>query len=368
MIARAVAGSVVLLSGWVLYATRVFQVSTFLAAAAIRSRMKPKADRGPASQSQAWSAAESIAPIPTPVFNERALVTYHPEYHNHSPMMAVSSLKSAAEMGFGWVRTDLRWNRILPDGSEPDAGALHWYRRFLEVSRAMGLKNMVVLTTPPKLKDGQVEWRRFVEVVVKELGQHCDAYQLFNEPNNPVYRIFDLDGTSEGVTSAATIIRNTDPKPTLVNIATDLWGWRSYAEGLLAQCEGSIDVFGFDRYPGTWTVGFDQSWKDLIQIADATTGRNQTVWSNRRIAILETGYSTNLRARSEEEQNAFFIRLFNSVRERGVGEVLAYFGIYELVDGETSAGMDPEAHFGLMTTDLKPKIAVETVKRFLSTY
>jgi hypothetical protein len=115
-------------------------------------------------------------------------------------------------------------------------------------------------------------------------------------------------------------------------------------------------------------VGFDQSWKDLIQIADATTGRNQTVWSNRRIAILETGYSTNLRTRSEEEQNAFFIHLFSLIRERGVGEVFAYFGIYELVDGETSAGMDPEAHFGLMTTDLKPKIAVETVKRFLSTY
>jgi hypothetical protein len=375
MISRSTKACIGIVAGWLLWSTRVIQVGSFLTAAAIRSRLSRRDDPGPNSESVKWPVqSEEITRLAVKQ-NPRALVTYHPEYHCHDPRLVLASLQRAAGMGFGWMRTDLRWNQILPSNSPPTSHVLSWYRQFLATSSKLGMKNMVVLSSPPKSvqqSDPQSrlsEWRRFVDAVVTEFGNHCDAYQLMNEPNNPVYRIFDLANTKDAVRIGAEIIRKSHQVPVVVNIATDFWGWQRYAEDLLIACGEFVDILGLDRYPGTWSIGLSRGWGDIIDMTHSKIGGTSTVCSDQRIAILETGYSTNTISRTQREQESYFLGLkplFDAVKEDGSKWAFDLIGIYELVDADSSAGFDPEVHFGLMTTDLKEKAAVRAVRDLIS--
>jgi hypothetical protein len=83
---------------------------------------------------------------------------------------------------------------------------------------------------------------------------------------------------------------------------------------------------------------------------------------------METGFSTNTTMRNQECQAEYFEKAMRVARNLkrnslGNGPVL---GIYELCDGDSSAWLDPEAHFGLLTSDLKPKKAFSTVKQIVA--
>ncbi len=137
--------------------------------------------------------------------NTAFLITYHPEYHNFDPHRALQSLAAVARLGAGWLRTDVRWREVLPDGVTVDPNAISWYREFLSAAQQNGLRNMVVLSSPPEAfhrKTGPDKlrlWDRFVEVVVSELGDQCNGYQLMNEPNNPIYGFFSREDTASAL-------------------------------------------------------------------------------------------------------------------------------------------------------------------------
>ena len=99
----------------------------------------------------------------------------------------------------------------------------------------------------------------------------------------------------------------------------------------------------------------------------ATKGESSPL-HNRTLAILETGYSTNMRRwRGDQQQEAYFQDLTKALKrwdgQTGEKEFL-FLGIHELTDSNTSAGLDPEAHFGLLTSDsLERKAAFATVRQ-----
>jgi hypothetical protein len=86
------------------------------------------------------------------------------------------------------------------------------------------------------------------------------------------------------------------------------------------------------------------------------------------MAIIETGYATNLQPwRSEQQQANYFRTLENAIirLDARIGrDGLALVGIHELSDGDIHAFLDPEAHFGLLTSDtLRRKAAFDVVGR-----
>jgi hypothetical protein len=143
-LAKAILGTAAAILVW---RSRLVQVATFITAAAIRRWRRAAVAPGPASRSAEWSTVQ-MPNAPLPTLKQMALVTYHPEYHSYDPKRAISSLIAATGLGVGWLRSDLRWHEILPDGTYIDREAVAWYRSFLNAASALGLKNMVVLSDP----------------------------------------------------------------------------------------------------------------------------------------------------------------------------------------------------------------------------
>jgi hypothetical protein len=367
ILAKAVVTLGVAIVAW---RSRAFQVLSFLIAAALR-RGKLVTVSTPATRATEWERAESPSVLSPPPINLLALITYHPEYHSFDPKRAIESLVAARRLGVGWLRTDVRWHAVFPAGDVPDQRALVWYTNFLRASSGCGLRNMVVLSSPPKVILAQSSakklesWGRFVETVADELGAWCSAYQLLNEPNNPVYSFFALHEAGPALIRGASIIHDADPSAqVVVNISMDIWGWSKYLQSLLQISGSSIDIIGLDHYPGTWTVGFHDRWAEVIQLADAIVSASPgSPWFKRRLAILETGFSTNAPHRAYRQQSEYLERVGSVARQlKGkLGESSILLGIYELCDGDTSAWLDPEAHFGVMTSDLLVKGAYPTL-------
>jgi len=359
----------------VVWRSRLIQVGAFAASARLNSHRSQVG--GPASKSSGWATVAKPAASLTQPLNASFLITYHPEYHNFDPHRAVQSLGAAADLGVGWLRTDVRWREVLPDGTTVDPNAIFWYREFLRVAQHWGLRNMVVLSSPPEAFQNRTKsdklrlWDRFVELVVSELGDQCDGYQLMNEPNNPVYGFFSLEDTAPALARGARIIRAAATPTTIVaiNVSMEVWGWHSYLDKLLNRMDSAIDVIGLDHYPFTWTIGFHERWIEIFKIHDAiASAMPSSPWFGRRLAIMETGFSTNGPFRGQKQQAKYFAGLHSVVSRlrQGSDANSVLFGFYELCDSDTSAGLDPESHFGLMTTDLLPKLAFAETSKLIS--
>jgi hypothetical protein len=356
--------------GIVLWRSRIVQVISFVIAAGVER--SHRAENGPALVSSDWHSP-NLSAAQRKALNARALITYHPEYHAYDSHLALQSLALSAELGAGWMRSDVRWRELLPDGKTVNTKALAWYRNFLHYARDYGLRNMVVLSTPPdavlaqRSQERLKAWSDFIEIVVRELGSFCNAYQLMNEPNGPIYRFFSAQDAATATRNGAAIIKRETPSCSIaVNISMEIWGWREYLEQLLRSSGAAIDIVGLDHYPGTWTIGQQNRWFEIVQLGRLiAAAAPDSPWFNRRLTIMETGFSTNRAFRGESQQLAYFDQI-----PAVTGALSAYstsdailLGVYELCDGDSSPSLNPEAHFGLLTTDLKPKAAYGQVQQ-----
>ncbi len=356
--------------GAFLWRVRFLQVATFLSAAGLRRWLHSPNSRGPGRRAAGWSG---VGPprLSTFALNPNAMITYHPEYHNFDPELVISSLMACLQLRVGWLRTDVRWNELLPDGIHPDPQAVAWYRNFLKSAADCGLRNMVVLSTPPaavlsQKGPGRLEaWGRFVEYVVSELGTSCSGYQLMNEPNGPIYGFLSQQDSAAAIVAGASIVHKADSAACVaINVSMDIWGWRQYLADTLHASGSAVDLIGLDHYPGTWTLGRGDRWAAVSEISEMiASAAPGTPWCGRRLAIMETGYSTNAFRRDDREQALYFsgvqdvIKRLNSKSPQNP----TLCGIYELCDGDSEAWLDPEAHFGIMTSNLKPKASFAAV-------
>jgi hypothetical protein len=187
-----------------------------------------------------------------------------------------------------------------------------------------------------------------------------------NEPNNLVYAFFSRPAAAIALTEGASIIRSANPEAKIaINVSMEYWGWKGFLTELLQRSGRAVDIVGLDHYPGTWTIGMQAKWAEITQLSDiiASAGMDSP-WFNRHLMVMETGFSTNALMRNEDRQSEYFDHLMRSaIFLKGKSAADApVFGIYELCDGDSSACLDPEAHFGLLTSDLLPKKAFASVK------
>src|SRR5262249_30024516 len=214
-VARIVIGIIALgLALW----SRAPQVATFLAAAGLRRASIAGDVPHPRVRAEEWASLPALPSGPAGQLNVAGLVCYHPEYQAYNPEAVDKALRKAAELNAGWLRTDIRWSELMPDGKHVNTEALDWYQRFLGRCKEHGFRNLVVVSWPPDLVvrypvDRRLEaWSGFVEAVVRELGEYCDGYQLMNEPNNPVFGFFPSAETPGAIAGAAHTIKSRYPK------------------------------------------------------------------------------------------------------------------------------------------------------------
>jgi hypothetical protein len=266
-------------------------------------------------------------------------------------------MTAIADLGAGYLRGDIRWRDLLPDGNKLDIHARNWYRHYLRTAHEWyGLTPMVVLSNPPnavmKLDEGSriAAWGRYIDVVITEFGDLCQRYQLMNEINSPVFRFVSSANVPRAMAEAVSRMRAQLPNCELMtNILADLWGWRQATQQCIDRFGSQLDIIGLDFYPETWAVSLGSPWSAVEAGLIDLYATNPKL---PRIAILETGYSTNIPIfRGEEQQVRFYHHLRSTLdildSQRG-GRSLAYIGLYEICDENSSIVLDPEAHFGLL--------------------
>jgi hypothetical protein len=293
--------------------------------------------------------------------------------------MANRCLAEAAELGAGYIRIDIRWKDLFPDGQILNEAAWAWYDSYLTAATEWyGLKALIVLFNAPRAAlrfpvDQRLNaWAKYVQVVAERVGRRCAYYQILNEPNNPVFKVFPDNYIPSALLTAASIIRRFNPEAkTTINILADLPGWLPELENILEKANGAIDIAGLDFYPGTWTVSSEpvsSNWNQLTDRIIAIRESEGSPLHGLPLAILETGYSTNVPwFRSEKSQLIYFESLDRAAKNLdariGRDDVL-FLGIHELTDSDSSGGIDPEAHFGLLrSASLERKAAYSVVQR-----
>jgi hypothetical protein len=273
----------------------------------------------------------------------------------------------------------VRWKDVIPDGKSPDEDAFRWYRSYFTAARDWyGLQPLFVLSEAPKAIDRltcgtRIEaWKFYLEQVVTRLGDLCRIYQVLNEPNNPVFRSFPKSQQSEAVNVTSEVIKGRFPDSKIVvNFLLDLPNWKRMLTQMLTDCGSAVDIIAVDHYPGTWSLSSRGDWSNTIEIASSIRNAPRgSLWQGRRLAIIETGYATNLGGfRTERRQSDYFASLQEVTRavDSTIGSPgLDFLGLYEICDDDSAVFLDPEAHFGLLTSTFKRKAAFRTVQRLCS--
>jgi len=355
----------------------ITRIPAFLAAAGLRRLF---VSEGLADWSAIATDFRRLTPPSRPIATSRGLITYHPWYQNFDAKAVHKCLGEAASLGATFLRSDIRWCDLMPDGKNVNEGALAWYLAYFEAVRSgYGMEPMLVLSNPPRKTHGftrnelLVAWETYVRKVVDRFGHVCQSYQVLNEVNNPLYRIFPHDEIASVVSSSTEIIRGQIPTASvIVSILAGVFHWRRDAEALVRQCAANIDVLGLDYYPGTWALADSTDWSEIEDFIRGLNSRAHEGFSRTcELAILETGYACNIPFLRGPQQQANYFRGWKTVIPRleticRSGK-LSYIGIYELCDASSSAWLDPEAHFGLLDSrTLAHKAAFEEVHHLFS--
>jgi len=354
--------------------SRLLQVGAFATVAGVRRFLGTSASSHPGAHADEWERLRPPEKKPIATLS-RVAITHHPWYQYHRAGDACICLAEAAALGVGYLRSDVRWKDVLPDAKSPDEDAFRWYRSYFTAVRDWyGMQPLFVLSEAPNLvnslddKGRMSAWRFYVEQVVARLGDLCRVYQVLNEPNNPVFRFFPKAQQCEAIKVAAQVIKSRVPRSQiLVNFLEDLPTWRQTLTRILGDCGSAIDIVAIDHYPGTWALSATADWSSTIEIASAIrTAASGSIWAGRKLAIIETGYSTNIVGlRTERHQSDYFVSLEQATKmidlamgARGID----LLGLYEICDENSAVRFDPEAHFGLVTSSFKRKLAFQTVQ------
>lgn len=354
--------------------SRIVQVAAFLFSAGLRMLIGTSAKSNPGPHSHEWDEITPPEKRRGPS-ESRIAITHHPWYNHHRAREANTCLALASSAGIGYLRSDVRWKDVLPDAFTPDERAIRWYRSYFEAARNWyGMEPIIVLSEAPKVfaslatEERMLAWNRYVGLVADHFGDLCTVYQVLNEPNNPVWRFFSASEAPGAVRSAAQLLRTRVPQASVaVNVLMTLPNWRSTLERLLAGGRGAIDIISVDHYPGTWSVSANSDWDALLRLAREIHNPDRgSLLAGRRLAIMETGYATNLKHFRTQREQALYLKslasVANSIDERLAPERLEFLGVYEVCDDDSSVILDPEAHFGVLTSDLREKEGFAVLK------
>jgi len=319
----------------------------------------------------AADVTETVDTAPPPDTGLPWFFTVHAAEVDYDLERAAQAFGAILDLGGTGVRTDIFWWDIEPDDGAWSQDRIDFYTDYVALAQSKGLQVMVIVSGAPGWatalyqSDAEAFWLRYDQYVTKALtpvAANLKHVQLWNEPNHVIDPIAAEDDWRL-FTQGAAIARKLAPGvTTYANVMGNLAGWQDAVADWLAKADDAIDVIGFDHYPGTWACCSNTDWAPLDEFVTLLNGHPG--------AVIETGFSSWAAVVADQESQRDWINASLPVlRDRisAAGDAIVLAGYYQLIDVDTD-GVGQESHFGIMHTDLTPKLGYDALKTQLTTY
>ncbi len=329
----------------------------------------------------------AVAPwaVPNPEPERPAFgVQYHGLWSGWEDDERTEVLDKVAESGATWVRMDVGWINLQPDGGDQLAG---WYldrmNRWVDAARDRGLEVLVTLWATPGWANGgaareepphdPADYGRVAERLAREFRGRVSAWEVWNEPNDPDF----YDGSAEDYAALLDVaypaFKAGDSEATVVLGGPSYNDTPWLAEVYEAGAAGSFDVLSTHPYlrpsdlgPDTADDGtiYTLAHVDAVRVLMVAHGdEDLPIW------FTEFGWSSHEvlsdapwdQGVTEQEQADYLVETLRLIREDYPWVTHAFW--YAAVD---RAGEDAElSRFGLLTRDLEEKPAYWAVREEL---
>lgn len=323
-----------------------------------------------------FSAPPSDPPPPESLPNFTWGIAWHPDRLQQHGQAYHTELSAAEKLGVGLLRFDVRWSHLHPQEGSVDDAVLPYFQELIRDARAKGFQVKVNLGSYPRWsldllkRDPEaffMRYQAYVQEVVTALGPTVDYYQMGNEFNTVLDPIpAELDARIFK-TARMEIDHGKERWPrwevrTVINACDTFYlPWRGHIESVLDEASDSIDVIGYDFYPGNYSHLHDWgAWHTLGYLSRLMERYDKDG------AICETGCPAFL----GEDRQARWISvstrsLLRAIAASPMRDRFRFAALYELSDDPHPTYLWPpptEATFGLMAADGRMKAGFEAFR------
>jgi hypothetical protein len=313
--------------------------------------------------------------VPSGPERDHALGVQLSAHHAATPKRALAVMDRLADAGAGWLRVDVGWATLQPDGPGPFAD---WYAGLLDdvLAHAQDLHLKVILDfwlTPPWASASgspyappthDADFAKAIGMAAQRWGDEVDAWEIWNEPNfDSFFEGADAETYTRLLCAAYPAVKHSDQSPVLLGglmYNDDDWLRQVYEAG----AKDCFDGVATHPYIGPSNAAPDTPAVGVVWRLTATPAVRDVMKeygdASKRIWITELGWSSGPDSKgnpwdlpvSPRTQAKFLREAVELVRSRYpyVGPIIWYRD----VDGPTRSYQDG---FGLMHPDLSPKPA-----------
>lgn len=302
-------------------------------------------------------------------------------HHTDTPGPALAVLDRLAAAGAAWVRVDVGWSTLQPNGPGPfEVWYVDLLDAVLEGAKARGLKVIFDLwQTPSWASDDGLPYAPprddadFADAIgraAERWGDDVDAWEIWNEPNfDSFFEGADAATYTSLLCAAYPAVKAYDADPVLMGglmYNDDAWLEQAYEAG----AKGCFDALATHPYVGPSDAAPDTPAVGAVWRLTHTPAMRMVMkeWGDedKRIWITELGWSSGPdsrgnpwdRAVSPQVQAQFLQEAVDLIRKRYryVGPIIWYRD----VDGRTQGYQDG---FGLLHHDLSDKPAMRAFEQ-----
>jgi polysaccharide biosynthesis protein PslG len=287
-----------------------------------------------------------------------------------------SEIQMISDGGFGWIRTDLKW-----DATERQKGTYDFsaYDRLITDLERHSLRALFILDygnplyndgAPPRTAEARGAFARWAIASAKHFGGHGILWEIYNEPN---IRLFWPPRPNIGeyialALEVGRVFRAEVPHEKLIGPATAGIDF-DFLEGCFRS--GLLDYWSAVSVHPYRQLGPESVAKDYSRLRKLIAA-----YSHRAIPIVsgEWGYSSVWRGMDEQKQSEMFAREMLTNIANGIP-----LSIWYDWRDDGSDATEPEHHFGLVRNTFQPAgtqprdskpayLAARTINRFLDGY
>jgi len=291
-------------------------------------------------------------------------------------------LDAVAATQASWLRVLIDWSKVEPRPGEYDWSTVD---RIVGAAQARNLQivgniaftpawarpPMSLFTAPPV---DSTAYGTFVAAVVERYGSRISNWEMWNEPNLPLFFGFAGDPVQRAtkyttlLQAAYPVVKRAQPGGTVIaaGLSRSLGGDAPPAFLTTmydAGAKGNFDAMAMHPYvfPGGLAADPENGWSDVPRVYDVMAAHGD---GDKRIWFTEFGAPTSApfaEGVSQEDQARQITDILWAISQ------LSYAGpafIYSIRDVDSNAQGNREANFGaLLTSDWQPKFAAQVLAR-----